>query len=153
MADISEARNALGYMRNVLASFQNADKVLAALENADQVQKELTLANDAVREQLDARKNDLAATDAQISEKFAKASADIARMVSEAHVNAGQTLAAAEDARDVVLKEKLEAEALLAEVLEQKAAAEAARDGAAEDYTEMTAKLAAAKAQLSALLV
>lgn len=152
MADISQARNSLGYMLNVLRSFQAADKVLAALENADQVGKELALANDTARAALESITNECLAVAGRIDTLKADAAATADKLLSDAKAAAEQVrLEAAADAGAAHLAQ-MDAEAARDVALEQKETAEAARDDAAEEYGSLVGKISTAKEKLSALL-
>lgn len=152
MADISEARNALGYMSAVLTSFQNADKVLAALENAEQVGKELTLANDAIRAQVNDAQASYADVVARADALVEDATAKAAALVADANAKSDDIINAAQLTQKAAIAGKEAAEAARDQAVAEQQDAEAARDKAWVEHDDAVAKLAAAKDKLSALL-
>lgn len=150
--DYSSAKNALGYMMNVLASFQNASLVLDALANAEQVQKELDDANDKVRQSVTNCKSEFEDLTARIERAKADAQAEAAGIVGDARDQAQHVMSAARAVRAAVEKAQAAAEAARDAALEGQAAAEAARDEAVKEHDAAVAKTADAKAKLAALL-
>lgn len=152
MADISEARSSLGYILNVMQSFQAADKILAVLENAEQVQKELTLANDAIRAQV----NDAQASYADVVDRAAavmdEAHAQATALVDAANAKSDEIINAAQLTQKAAMAGAEAANAARDAALADQAVAEAARDQAVAEHDDAVAKLATAKDKLSALL-